>query len=123
MPVHHTVPSVGYLLQGERGSLAFSGDTGACPAFWQALNARQDLRALIIECAFPDEQKALALASRHLCPSLLAAELEQFAHVGQCDLYITHLKPGQIELTMEQIETSLGRFEPRMLQNNQILEI
>jgi hypothetical protein len=32
------------------------------------------------------------------------------------------LKPGQIELTMEEIERCLGDFQPRMLQNNQVFE-
>jgi hypothetical protein len=39
------------------------------------------------------------------------------------ELYITHLKPGQIELTMQEIEDSIGEFKPRMLQNNQVFEL
>jgi len=50
------------------------------------------------------------------------SELQQFAHVDHCDIYITHLKPGQIELTMGEIETCLGDFRPRMLQNNLVIE-
>jgi len=50
----------------------------------------------------------------------LAAELRKLAH--QCAIYITHLKPGQIELTMEEIERCLGDFKPVMLQNSQIFE-
>ena len=123
LPANHTVPAVGYLLESGRGSLAFSGDTGSCPAFWQALNARSDLKALIIECAFSNRERRLAERSGHLCPSTLAAELQQFAYADHCDIYITHLKPGQIELTMEEIETCLGDFRPRMLQSNQVIEI
>lgn len=39
-----------------------------------------------------------------------------------CEIHITHLKPGQIELTMEEIESCLGEFKPKMLQNNQLFE-
>jgi hypothetical protein len=38
------------------------------------------------------------------------------------EIYITHLKPGQIELTMSEIEECAGDFKPRMLQNNQVFE-
>ncbi|MCX8146620.1 MAG: 3',5'-cyclic-nucleotide phosphodiesterase [Azovibrio sp.] len=122
LPARHTVPAVGYLLESGRASLAFSGDTGACPALWQRLNARADLKALLIECAFPNREQALAERSGHLCPRTLAAELRQFAHAGRCDIYITHLKPGQVELTMAEIEAGLGDWEPRMLQSNQVIE-
>jgi ribonuclease BN (tRNA processing enzyme) len=38
VPVDHTVPAVGYCLDSGSASLVFSGDTGPCDAFWQALN-------------------------------------------------------------------------------------
>lgn len=122
LPAEHTVPAVGYLLESGRGSLAFTGDTGGSPAFWNVVNSRADLKALIIECAFSNRELRLAQLSKHLCPSTLFQELQQFAQADHCDIYITHLKPGQIELTMEEIETFLGDFRPRMLQNNQIIE-
>ena len=101
-------------------SLVFSGDTGICDAFWQAVNQITNLKHLIIECAFSNREQDLAMRSKHLCPTLLAAELQKLAH--QCAIYITHLKPGQIELTMEEIERCLGEFKPVMLQNSQIFE-
>jgi hypothetical protein len=39
------------------------------------------------------------------------------------EVFITHLKPGQIELTMQEIEDCIGEFRPGMLQNNQLFEI
>ena len=41
---------------------------------------------------------------------------------GAASLVFSHLKPGQIELTMEEIERCLGEFKPVMLQNSQIFE-
>jgi hypothetical protein len=35
---------------------------------------------------------------------------------------VTHLKPGEIELIMCEIERDAAEFKPRMLQNNQIIE-
>mgnify|MGYP001389400350 CR=1 FL=1 len=38
------------------------------------------------------------------------------------EVYVTHLKPGEIELTMQEIEDCAGQYRPRMLQNNQVFE-
>ena len=120
LPVEHTVPAVGYRLDSGEASLVFSGDTGMCDAFWRAVNRIPNLRHLIIECAFSNREQRLAILSKHLCPNMLAKELLKLER--HCDIYITHLKPGQIELTMEEIEQCLGDFKPIMLQNNQVFE-
>lgn len=120
LPVEHTVPAVGYQVASEAGSLVFSGDTGLSDHFWRSVNAVSDLKYLIVECAFSNREENLARISRHYSPGLLAQELEKLER--DCEIYITHLKPGQIELTMEEIEDNLGDFKAKMLQNNQVFE-
>ena len=120
LPVDHTVPAVGYRLDSGAGSLVFSGDTGPCDAFWQAVNRIDNLRHVIVECAFPDREAPLAVLSKHLCPSMLASELHKLER--PCEIHITHLKPGQMDLTMAEIERCLGEFKPRMLRNNQVFQ-
>jgi cAMP phosphodiesterase len=85
------------------------------------VNQIRNLRYLIIECAFSDSEKGLAVASLHLCPSMLLEELTSLQR--DAEVFITHLKPGQIELTMQEIEDCIGEFRPGMLQNNQLFEI
>jgi ribonuclease BN (tRNA processing enzyme) len=121
LPASHTVPAVAYQLDSGQASLVFSGDTGPCRELWQAVNAIDNLRTLIIETAFSNRERKLAEASRHLCPSMLLEELRFLQ--SRPEVYITHLKPGQIELTMQEIEDSIGEFKPRMLQNNQVFEL
>jgi ribonuclease BN (tRNA processing enzyme) len=121
LPADHTVPAVAYQIDSGNGSLVFSGDTGPCPELWQAVNKIRNLKYLVIECAFSDREKKLALMSKHLCPSLLMEELTQLQR--DAEVFITHLKPGQIELTMQEIEDCVGEFRPRMLQNNQLFEL
>ncbi|OPZ95572.1 MAG: ribonuclease Z [Planctomycetes bacterium ADurb.Bin412] len=119
VPSRHSLP--GYIISFTgAGKLVFSGDTGPCDAFWQAVNDIDNLRHLIIECAFPDREEALAIASRHLCPRQLALELRKLER--PCDIHITHLKPGQMELTMAEIERSLGEFRPQLLRHKQVFE-
>jgi ribonuclease BN (tRNA processing enzyme) len=100
---------------------SFTGDTGPCPELWSYVNQIRNLRYLIIECAFSDREERLAQASLHLCPSMLLEELTNLQR--DAEIFVTHLKPGQIELTMQEIEDRIGEFRPGMLQNNQLFEI
>lgn len=120
LPADHTVPAVGYRLDSGQASLVFSGDTGPCDAFWQAVNAIPNLRHLVIECAFPNREWRLAEISRHYWPDRLADELTKLTQA--CQIHISHLKPGQVEATMEEIGRCLEAFSPAMLQNDQIFE-
>jgi hypothetical protein len=78
------------------------------------------LKYLIIETAFCDAEKELAILSKHLCPSLLAEELLKLE--SQPEIFITHLKPGEVELTMKEIEERVKKFTPKILQNGQEFE-
>src|SRR5690606_1080670 len=102
LPANHVVPAVGYHLDSGAGSLVYTGDTTANPALWPLLNAIENLRCLIIECAFSNGERDLAKVAKHLCPSMLAGELRQLKH--KVDVYITHLKAGEAESTMAEIE-------------------
>lgn len=120
LPANHVVPAVGFQLDSGQASLAYSGDTTTNDAFWQVLNRIDNVRYLIIETAFSNAEKELAILSKHLCPSLLAEDLLKLQHSPE--IYITHLKPGEIELTMQEIEECVQGNKPRMLQNGQVFE-
>ena len=120
IPANHTVPAVGYLIDNGRNALVFSGDTSTNDALWKVVNKTPNLKYLIIETAFSNKERDVAMASKHLCPATLAEELEKMRATPE--VYITHLKPGEIEPTMREIEECAGSFRPRMLQNNLVLE-
>jgi ribonuclease BN (tRNA processing enzyme) len=120
IPARHTVPAVGYHLDSGSASLVFTGDTGPNDALWQVVNRIANLRFLIIETAFSNKERQLADMSRHLCPATLGEELAKLERAAE--IYITHLKPGEIEPTMLEIEECAGKFRPQMLQNNLVLE-
>ena len=100
LPALHTVPAVGYAVHGSQGAWVFTGDTGPNPALWQRL-AQFPVQALVIETAFSDDERELAGLSQHLCPSRLQSELEQLA--TPTDVYITHIKPGEVDAVMSEI--------------------
>jgi ribonuclease BN (tRNA processing enzyme) len=117
IPANHTVPAVGYKMDNGRASLIFSGDTSTNDALWRVVNATQNLKYLIIETAFSNKERDIAVASKHLCPEMLAEELEKMR--VNPEVYITHLKPGEGALTMKEVSRVAGRWRPRMLENNQ----
>ncbi len=121
VPANHVVPAVGYHLDSGTASLVFSGDTTTNDALWDTVNKIENLRYLIIETAFSNSEKELAIISKHLCPSMLAAELEKLKR--EAEVFITHLKPGELELTMREIEESVRLHTPKMLLNNQEFEL
>lgn len=120
LPASHTVPAVGYQLDSGAGSLVFTGDTGVNDALWPLLNKIDNLRYLIIETAFPNQERPLALLSKHLCPSLLEEELLKLESTPE--IFITHLKPGQCALIMREIEESCGKHRPRRLESDQLFD-
>jgi ribonuclease BN (tRNA processing enzyme) len=120
LPANHVVPAVGYHLDSGRASLVFTGDTTVNDPLWRVVNRIENLKTLIIETAFRNGEKDLAVASKHLCPSMLAEELQKLTRPAE--VFITHLKPGEVEVTMQEIVECAGRFAPRMLENNQLFE-
>lgn len=120
LPANHVVPAVGFRVDSGAASLVFSGDTTTCDALWQVVNEMPNLRYLIVETAFSDAEQELAVLSKHLCPSLLADELRKLKL--RPEIYITHLKPGEAELTMKQIAERAVAHAPRILQNGQEFE-
>jgi ribonuclease BN (tRNA processing enzyme) len=100
LPASHTVPAVGYAVLHPQGAWVFTGDTGPNAALWQRLQTMK-VAMLVIETAFRDDEHALATISRHLCPAQLQRELQQLR--SPVDVYITHIKPGEVETVMAEI--------------------
>jgi ribonuclease BN (tRNA processing enzyme) len=104
LPAAHTVPAVGFAVDGGAAAghahWVFTGDTGPNPALWRRLSGLR-LSHLVIETAFSDDEAEVAHVSQHLCPADLGRELAQLA--GSVDVRITHIKPGEVEAVMQGI--------------------
>jgi len=120
LPANHVVPAVGYHLDSGKASLVFTGDTTTNDALWPIVNGIANLKYLIIETALSDRERELAHLAMHLCPSMLAEELAKLKLTPE--IYITHLKPRESELIMQQIAVKVKERRPRMLQNNHVFE-
>jgi len=120
LPANHVVPAAGWRVDSGRGSLVYTGDTTENDALWPQVNAIDNLRHLIIETAFSNRERELARLSKHLCPDMLARELDRLERPAR--IHITHLKPGEYEAIMREVQACAGHHEPRMLVGGQVLE-
>ena len=104
LPAVHTVPAVGYALQGESGWWVFSGDTGPNPAFWLRVN-QLPVALLVLETAFSNREQRLAERSQHLSPHSFSQELARIQNnTNLYPIYITHTKPSETEKIIEEID-------------------
>ncbi len=125
LPASHTVPAVGYAVSNlepghDPGAWVFTGDTGPNAALWARL-ATLRVSSLVIETAFRDDEHELARISRHLCPRELARELAQYA--GNAQVYITHIKPGEVDAVMSEIAAQGSRHAVTALHEGQVIPI
>ncbi len=106
---------------GERsGALVFSGDSWPTDEFWRVVNGIRDLRHLIIETAFSNKERDLAITAKHLYPIELGEQLKSLRKEPQ--VLITHLKPSDAETIAREIDAWAGRSMPKLLERGMVLE-
>jgi cAMP phosphodiesterase len=108
VPVNHKVSASGYIISDGKISVAITGDTAETDEIWTKLNSISDLKALLIECAFPNELGDLAAVSNHLTPRKLDHELKKL-NDPDCEVHIINMKPmyrDSIIRELAELETS-----------------
>ena len=110
--VNHPVSACGYIISDSSGSVAITGDTSETDDIWEVCNQLPDLKAVFVECAFPDELDQLASISHHLTPSRLEGEIRKLSS-RDYPVFIINMKPMYREKVMAQIrKANLNQFEP-----------
>lgn len=120
MPAHHVVPACGYRISGKTGSLVFTGDTTGSEALMHALNDMDDLNDLIIETSFENALRDIAVSSKHHWPDSLAHELGRLRR--QPRIWITHLKPGNEDAIMAELQKLVAGRPVRPLALDQVIQ-
>jgi ribonuclease BN (tRNA processing enzyme) len=106
IPVRHTVPTHGYLVEDAKSAVLFTSDTGPTEEVWRVANTTPNLAAVIVELSFPNRMQQVADVSLHLTPATLAAELGKLHR--DVAVYLYHFKPPYVdELRREIAATSL----------------
>lgn len=106
LPAVHIVPATGYAVKSlvpDSAYWVFSGDTAHNPAFWEVVN-QLPVGLLVIETAFSEQEKKIAILSKHLSPSGLEEELSCIKDAEAYPIYITHTKPAAINRIMVEVD-------------------
>lgn len=119
--VLHSVPSLGYTIRNSGGVFAVSGDTTTNKTLWPVLNACDDLKVLVIEVSFADEQEELATMSGHYCPRTLCRDLERLNH--DPEIWLTGMKPGEENRIFGQVKAAVPDKNVRMLSRGTIITV
>jgi cAMP phosphodiesterase len=116
--VNHSVPATGFVISDGASAFVFSGDTGPTKQLWKVARHVREVRAIVVETAFPNRLEPLARASGHLTPRLLEQEMER---MPDAPLWVYHIKPTYYEETADE----LSRLERKVqiLQQDQIYTI
>jgi ribonuclease BN (tRNA processing enzyme) len=107
IPVNHTVPTVGYLIESPTAAVVYTSDTWKTDEIWRVAAKAKNLQAIFTECSYPDEMPDLAQRAGHLTPKLVA---EETAKVGRSvPVYCMHVKAAFREKILPQLEAYAAR--------------
>ena len=91
--VSHTIECCAFIIEGKDGTLAYSGDTGPTERLWEVLNKLDNLKAMLMEVSFPNQEQRVATLSGHHTPRTLATELKKYKKVKDLPILLYHIKP------------------------------
>jgi len=75
VPVHHVVPTVGYVVSDGRSAVIFGADSGPTDRLWEVAHQTPGLRAVFLEACFPNSLIGLAKTSLHLTADMFGGEV------------------------------------------------
>ncbi|BBI98495.1 cAMP phosphodiesterase class-II:metallo-beta-lactamase superfamily protein [Ferrigenium kumadai] len=121
LPARHAVPCVGYRIDSGKASLVYSADTTLCEDFWLALNRIDNLKHLLIETTFRNDNAAGAARSGHTTANLLAQGLRLLER--PVELFIVHMEAGYEEVTMREVLQAASEYHPQVLRRGHVFEL
>lgn len=92
--VSHVVPCFGFVIESTEtdASMIYSSDTTTTDRLWEVANTQDNLKAVIVDCSFPNAFDELAKISGHMTPELLGKDLKKLHR--DCRILVYHLKPN-----------------------------
>lgn len=108
IPVNHTIPTFGYLLEQNGRAVLWSSDTGPTQRLWDVANRTAGLQAVMLDTSFDSSMQEIADVSLHLTPRTLPAELAKLER--DVPVLLHHLKPPCIEAIHREV-AALGRSD------------
>jgi 3',5'-cyclic-nucleotide phosphodiesterase len=111
--VNHTRGAVAYFVHNGGQGFLFTGDMASTPELWQRFANEPRLSRVIVDCSFPNADSGIAERSMHFCPSALVEDVRGMP--PSTEFLIYHLKPGQEDQIMHELEADPGHHRFRAL--------
>ena len=99
--VNHVVPTLGFLVEDDSGTVVIPSDTGPTEEIWDRANAAPNLKAIFLESAFPDALASIAEVAKHLTPGMLAREIRKVN--GAVRTIVVHIKARYRDEVIQEI--------------------
>jgi 3',5'-cyclic-nucleotide phosphodiesterase len=119
--VNHMAGSVAYLVKQSKPGFLFTGDMCSTPNLWAALADGKSISKVIVDCSFRNSESGLAARSKHFCPQSLLADIGAIAH--SIEFLIYHLKPGQEDMIMEELDADGGERAFKALKSGDVFDL
>lgn len=101
LPLIHVVPVFGFLIEDPTSAVAIISDTHHGSDVWTHLARVPNLKAVLLECSFPDRLDWLADKARHLIPRSFAAEIQSLP--TSVRVIAIHIKPAWYEAVVDEL--------------------
>jgi len=120
--VNHTVPTTGFIIWEDDRAVVYSGDTKSTDRIWKAAsNLGESLKAVFVECSFPNRMQQMADLSGHLTPKMLGEEIRKIKGYDG-PVYVYHVK-SQYLVEMEREIDQIGRKDVIVVRDEMAWEI
>ena len=102
LPLIHVVPVFGYLIEDPTSAVAIISDTHHGSDVWTHLAKIPKLKAVLLECSFPDKLDWLADKALHLIPRSFAAEIQSLP--PSVRVIAIHIKPAWYDPVVDELQ-------------------
>ncbi len=102
--VNHPVPCTGFIVDEDGVQVIYTADTGRTERIWELANGLPNLRAVIVDCSFPNAHARLAEVSGHLTPEQMHEQIGRLRLLGEIPVYLYHMKPETLAQMTAEVE-------------------
>jgi ribonuclease BN (tRNA processing enzyme) len=109
LPAQHSIPAIGWLIEGPWRALAYTGDSGPCPAFWHWATNVPSLSDVVCEITYTSTHAGQAQTEGHMTPEFLRPMLDLVP--PNVHIWISHLDHEH----KDRVLTELRQYAPSWL--------
>jgi ribonuclease BN (tRNA processing enzyme) len=99
--VNHTVPTLAFLLEEAAAAVVISSDTGPTERLWDVARQVRHLKAVFLECTFPDSLASLGEGTGHLTPASFFGEMQKLPN--NTPFYAVHMRARYREQVIREL--------------------